>query len=50
MTGSCARRYFFVSMTNFYPQGLLVVVSQTGLLTLANWKAKKLWDSKQADD
>ena len=41
---------FFVSMTNFYPQGLLVVVSQTGLLTLANWNAKKLWDSKQADD
>ena len=39
---------FCVSMTNFYPQGLLVVVFQTGLLTLANWKAKKLWDTKNA--
>ena len=39
---------FFVSMANFYPQGLLVVAAQTGILTLANWKGKKLWDSKQA--
>ena len=37
---------FFVSMTQFYPRGLLVVVFQTGLLTLANWKGKKLWDTK----
>ena len=40
---------FFVSMANFYPQGLLVVAAQTGILTLANWKGKKLWDSKQAN-
>jgi hypothetical protein len=37
---------FCVSITQFYPQGLLVVVFQTGLLTLANWKGKKLWDAK----
>jgi hypothetical protein len=36
-----------LSITDFFPLGVAVVAFQTGLLTLANWKGKKLWDSLQ---